>query len=81
LLPAFPGAHAVRDALEYGALQTGYTIHIATGRVDDARGGIIDQQTVPVLPEDDEDSLHERIKVLERLAYPQKFGDSWTNGI
>jgi phosphoribosylglycinamide formyltransferase-1 len=64
LLPNFPGAHAVRDALASGAKETGTTIHIVDEGVD--TGPILGQQSLPVLPSDDESSLHERIKVLER---------------
>lgn len=64
LLPAFPGAHAVRDALAAGVTVTGCTIHYVDAGVD--TGPIIEQRDVPVLPGDDEASLHERIKVVER---------------
>jgi phosphoribosylglycinamide formyltransferase 1 len=64
LLPNFPGAHAVRHALASGAKETGTTIHIVDEGVD--TGPILGQQSLAVLPSDDESSLHERIKVLER---------------
>lgn len=64
LLPAFPGAHAVRDALAYGVKVTGTTVHLVDAGVDS--GPIIAQVPVEVLPDDDEASLHERIKVVER---------------
>jgi len=64
LLPLFPGAHAVRDALAAGASQSGVTIHLVDNGVD--TGPIIAQRSVNVLPADDEQSLHERIKVVER---------------
>lgn len=64
LLPAFPGAHAVRDALAYGVTVTGCTVHLVDAGVD--TGPIIGQVAVPVLPGDDEETLHERIKVEER---------------
>jgi phosphoribosylglycinamide formyltransferase-1 len=64
LLPSFPGAHAVRDALASGAKETGTTIHIVDEGVD--TGPILGQKSLAVLPSDDEASLHERIKVLER---------------
>ncbi len=64
LLPAFPGAHAVRDALDYGVKVTGCTVHLVDAGVDS--GPIIAQQAVEVLPDDDEATLHERIKVVER---------------
>jgi phosphoribosylglycinamide formyltransferase-1 len=64
LLPLFPGAHAVRDALAAGARQTGVTIHVVDAGVD--TGPIIAQKSVTVMPADDEVSLHERIKEEER---------------
>ncbi len=64
LLPSFPGAHGVRDALAYGVTVTGTTCHVVDAGVD--TGPIIDQRVVPVEPDDDEASLHERIKVAER---------------
>jgi phosphoribosylglycinamide formyltransferase 1 len=68
LLPAFPGAHAVRDALAFGVKVTGCTVHIATIRMDD--GPILAQEAVPVLTDDTEATLHERIKAAERHLYP-----------
>jgi phosphoribosylglycinamide formyltransferase 1 len=68
LLPAFPGWHAVRDALAYGVKVTGTTVHVATGEVD--AGPILAQEAVPVEPGDTEETLHERIKVVERRLYP-----------
>jgi phosphoribosylglycinamide formyltransferase 1 len=64
LLPAFPGAHGVRDALRYGVKVTGCTVHIADAGVD--TGPILAQAAVPVLDTDTEEVLHERIKVQER---------------
>jgi phosphoribosylglycinamide formyltransferase-1 len=64
LLPSFPGAHAVRDALAYGVAVTGATVHVVDAGVD--TGPIIAQTAVPVAPEDDEATLHERIKIAER---------------
>jgi phosphoribosylglycinamide formyltransferase 1 len=64
LLPLFPGAHAVRDALAAGARETGVTIHVVDAGVD--TGPIITQKKVTVMPADDEASLHERIKAEER---------------
>ncbi|MGY1742006.1 MULTISPECIES: phosphoribosylglycinamide formyltransferase [unclassified Blastococcus] len=64
LLPAFPGAHAVRDALAAGAGVTGSTVHWVDAGVD--TGPVIAQREVPVLPGDDEARLHERIKAVER---------------
>lgn len=69
LLPAFPGAHAVEDALAYGVKVTGCTVHVATVEVD--AGPILAQEAVPVLPGDTPESLHERIKQVERRLYPQ----------
>ena len=68
LLPAFKGWHAVRDALEAGVSETGCTVHIATLEVDS--GPILAQEVVPIQPDDDEASLHERIKAVERRLYP-----------
>jgi phosphoribosylglycinamide formyltransferase-1 len=64
LLPAFPGAHAVRVALVFGAKVTGCTLHVVDAGVD--TGPVVAQVAVPVLDGDDEGSLHERIKVAER---------------
>ncbi len=69
LLPSFRGARAVADALAAGVKVTGCTIHIATIEVD--AGPILAQEAVPVLPGDDEDALHERIKAVEHRLYPQ----------
>ncbi len=67
LLPSFKGWHAVRDALAYGVKVTGCTVHVATLEVD--AGPILAQEAVAVLPTDDEASLHERIKTVERRLY------------
>ena len=64
LLPAFPGAHAVRDALAAGVPVTGATVHLVDAGVD--TGPVLAQREVRVLPDDDEDRLHERIKTVER---------------
>jgi phosphoribosylglycinamide formyltransferase 1 len=64
LLPAFAGAHGVADALTYGVKITGCTVHLVDAGVD--TGPILAQQPVTVLDGDDEETLHERIKVIER---------------
>jgi phosphoribosylglycinamide formyltransferase-1 len=64
LLPLFPGAHAVRDALAAGATETGTTIHWVDAGID--TGQVISQQCVEILPGDTQESLHERIKMVER---------------
>ena len=64
LLPNFPGAHAVRDALTAGATQTGCTVHWVDEGVD--TGPVIAQKTLSILESDTETTLHERIKILER---------------
>ncbi|MDK1472777.1 phosphoribosylglycinamide formyltransferase [Streptomyces sp. 549] len=64
LLPSFPGAHGVRDALHYGVKLTGCTVHFVDDGVD--TGPIIAQEAVEVRAEDDESALHERIKDVER---------------
>ncbi len=69
LLPSFPGAHAVRDALAYGVRVSGSTVHLVDAGVD--TGPILAQEAVPVLPDDDEGALHERIKVVERRLLAQ----------
>lgn len=69
LLPAFKGDHAVADALKFGVKVTGTTIHFATPELDN--GAIIAQEAVPVLAGDTVETLHERIKVVERRLYPE----------
>jgi phosphoribosylglycinamide formyltransferase-1 len=82
LLPAFPGAHAVRDALAYGVRLTGCTVHLVDAGTD--TGPILAQHAVPVLDGDDESTLHERIKVIERqllvdvVAAMATRGMTWT---
>lgn len=67
LLPSFPGWHAVRDALAHGVKVTGCTIHVATPEVD--AGPILAQAPVSIEEDEDEASLHERIKTVERSLY------------
>jgi phosphoribosylglycinamide formyltransferase-1 len=68
LLPAFKGWHAVEEALGAGVKVTGCTVHLARLEVDD--GPILAQEAVPVLPGDTVETLHERIKEVERRIYP-----------
>jgi phosphoribosylglycinamide formyltransferase-1 len=79
LLPLFPGAHAVHDAMVAGAKETGVTIHIVDEGVD--TGPHLAQAKVEVLPEDDETSLHERIKLIERDLLVQVVKDIAENKI
>jgi len=69
LLPAFKGWHAVDDALAAGVKVTGCTVHVARLEVDE--GPILAQEAVPVLPDDTVETLHERIKEVERRIYPE----------
>lgn len=73
LLPNFPGAHAVKDALAAGAKETGSTIHFVDAGVD--TGEVIIQEAIGIFPTDTEDSLHERIKQVERKLLVQVVGD------
>ncbi len=68
LLPSFPGAHAVRDALEWGARVTGATVHLVDEEVD--HGPVVLQEAVEILDEDDERSLHARIQEVEHRLFP-----------
>lgn len=68
MLPAFPGAHALRDALEAGADFAGVTIHIVDEQVD--HGTIIAQREVPILPGDTEETLAPRVHAVEHELYP-----------
>ncbi len=69
LLPAFPGAHSVQDALAWGMRVTGATVHLVDEEVD--HGPIVLQEPVLVLPDDDERSLHVRIQEVEHRLFPQ----------
>lgn len=68
LLPAFPGAHAVRDALAHGVKVTGSTVHIVDEQVD--HGPIVAQRAVAVDADESEADVHERIKHVEHTLYP-----------
>ncbi|MER5494122.1 phosphoribosylglycinamide formyltransferase [Streptomyces sp. LE64] len=72
LLPSFPGAHGVRDALAYGAKVTGCTVHFVDDGVD--TGPVIAQGVVEIRDEDDETALHERIKEVERKLLVEVVG-------
>lgn len=80
LLPSFPGMHGPRDALEYGVKVSGCTVFVVDEGVD--AGPIVGQACVPVLEDDDEAALHERIKVAERALLVETVGkmvrDGWT---
>jgi phosphoribosylglycinamide formyltransferase-1 len=78
LLPSFPGAHGVRDALAYGVKVTGCTVHLVDAGVD--TGPVLAQSAVAVDPGDDEDSLHERIKTVERALLVDTVGALATHG-
>jgi phosphoribosylglycinamide formyltransferase-1 len=69
LLPAFKGWHAVDEALAAGVKVTGCTVHVARLEVDE--GPILAQEAVPVLADDTVETLHERIKEVERRIYPE----------
>lgn len=69
LLPSFPGANAVAQALAHGVKVTGVTVHLVDEEVD--HGPIIAQRAVPILPEDDVAALHARIQVQEHDLYPR----------
>jgi len=69
LLPAFPGAHAVEQALEHGVRYTGVTVHFVDEQVD--HGPIIAQEPVAILPDDNVESLHARIQTVEHVLLPR----------
>jgi phosphoribosylglycinamide formyltransferase 1 len=79
LLPAFPGMHGVRDALGHGVKLTGCTVFLVDAGMD--TGPVVAQAAVPVLDDDDETSLHERVKVTERALLVETVGrmvrDGW----
>jgi phosphoribosylglycinamide formyltransferase 1 len=79
LLPSFPGMHGVRDALDYGVKVTGCTVFLVDEGVD--QGPVVAQAAVPVHDDDDEETLHERIKVAERALLVATVGrmarDGW----
>jgi phosphoribosylglycinamide formyltransferase-1 len=79
LLPAFPGAHAVRDALAAGVTTTGATVHLVDAGMD--TGPVLAQRAVPVLPDDDEARLHERIKTVERELLVQTLAGLVAGGL
>ncbi|MDT5180730.1 MAG: phosphoribosylglycinamide formyltransferase 1 [Mycobacterium sp.] len=79
LLPAFPGAHAVPDSLAYGVRVTGCTVHLVDAGMD--TGPILAQEAVPVLDDDDEAALHERIKVVERRLLVEVLAAMATRGV
>lgn len=72
LLPSFPGMHGARDALAHGVKVAGATLFVVDGGID--TGPIVAQTAVPVLDDDTEDSLHERIKVAERAMLVDAVG-------
>jgi phosphoribosylglycinamide formyltransferase-1 len=69
LLPSFPGAHAVEDALAAGVTETGATVHLVDEGVDTGR--VLRQEAVPVLPGDTPESLHRRIQAVEHRLLPE----------
>ncbi len=79
LLPAFPGARGVAEALAYGVKVTGCTVHLVDAGTD--TGPILAQQPIPVLDDDDEETLHERIKVTERLLLVDVVAAVATGGV
>jgi phosphoribosylglycinamide formyltransferase 1 len=82
LLPSFPGMHGVRDALAYGVKVTGCTVFLVDAGVD--AGPVLAQAAVPVHDDDDEATLHERIKVAERALLVDTVGrmarEGWSVG-
>jgi phosphoribosylglycinamide formyltransferase-1 len=78
LLPSFPGAHGVRDALAYGVRVTGCTVHLVDEGVD--TGPVLAQQAVTVEHSDDESTLHDRIKTVERALLVETVAALATHG-
>ena len=72
ILPAFPGVHSWKQALDYGCKVAGVTVHFVDAGTDS--GPIIVQKAVPVLEDDTPESLHARIQVQEHVAYPEALG-------
>jgi len=79
LLPSFPGAHAVLSALEYGVRVTGCTVHLVDAGMD--TGPVLAQEAVSVGDDDDEQTLHERIKVVERRLLVDVLAALATRGV
>ncbi|MGI9123831.1 MAG: phosphoribosylglycinamide formyltransferase, partial [Mycobacterium sp.] len=79
LLPSFPGAHAVPDALAYGVKVTGCTVHLVHAAMD--TGPILAQQAVEIHDGDTEETLHERIKVVERRLLVDVLAALATRGV
>ncbi len=79
LLPSFPGAHAVPDALAYGVKVTGCTVHVVDAGMD--TGPILAQEAVAVRDGDDEETLHERIKTVERRLLVDVLAALATRGV
>ena len=72
LLPAFPGAHAIRDALAWGAKVTGVTVHFVDEQID--HGPVILQEAVPIRPDETERTLLQRVHRVEHRLYPKAIG-------
>jgi phosphoribosylglycinamide formyltransferase 1 len=79
LLPSFPGAHAVATALDYGVKVTGCSVHLVDAGMD--TGPILSQEAVIVADDDDEQTLHERIKVVERRLLVDVLAAVATRGV
>lgn len=79
LLPSFPGAHAVEEALDHGVKVTGVTIHVVDELVD--HGPILAQEAVSIDPGDDVESLHTRIQAIEHRLYPRVVAEYVTGAV